>query len=82
MAVSRRAGYSSSRIGPASTDSPTPAGRASMAIRRKLVVTTRLTSRWSLRATATETAGIRLTATAGRKAAGRLNRVLLKVYCP
>ena len=53
-----------------------------MAIRRKLVVTTRLTSRWSLRATATETAGIRLTATAGRKAAGRLNRVLLKVYCP
>ena len=53
-----------------------------MAISRKLVVTTRFTSRWSMRATATLTAGIRLTATAGRNAAGRLKRVLEKVYWP
>ena len=69
-------------MGPASTLRPTPAGMASMAMRRKLVVTTRLTSPWSFRATATEMAGIRLMATAGRKEAGRLKRVLEKVYWP
>ena len=82
MAVSRRAGYSRSKIGSASTESPTPAGMASMEMSRKLVVTTLLTSSWFFRTTATDTAGIRLTDTAGRKAAGRLKRVLLKEYCP
>ena len=51
-------------------------------MRRKEADTTRFTVRWSRRATAAATAGIRLMVMGGMKEEGKLNSVMPKLYSP